>query len=151
MLLEVLIAFALVVLCAIPLIYPHTAMLKAQYQFVSKLELDHAVNLLYGNVLEKLYLNKLNWTDITQNPMEVTEEMLKEAHFLKPLPYQGTYTFIEDDHRPKKIGPYNLFQFTLVFSFISTALKKESEEIKQKNKIEYRYKVFLVRDLGRTP
>ena len=147
LLLEVLIAFIIVVFCAIPLVYPHTAMLKAQNQFVRKMELDHAVNLLYGNILEKLYLNKLNWTDINQTTFDITDEMWKEAHYNKPLFYKGTFAFVEEKHKPKKIENYNLFQFKLVFTFIPKELEKGKEELKQANKINYTYTVFIVRDL----
>lgn len=148
MLLEVLIAFAIVALCAIPLILPHAVMLKAQRQFVRKMELDHAVNLLYGNALEKLYLNKINWTDIIlQNPFEITSETLREAHYDKPLSYSGSYHFMEDKHKPEKLGNYNLFQFTLLFSFLPNEFKNSKDEVKQKNKVDYKYKVFIVRDL----
>lgn len=146
MLLEVLIAFVIVVLCAIPLIYPHTAMLKAQNQFVRKMELDHAVNLLYGHVVEKLYLNKFNWNDINMTAFDVTDEMLKEAHYDKPLQYQGSFAFIEENHKPKEIGNYNLYQYNLVFTFIPNELKNK-KELKPEDKLTYRYTVFLVRDL----
>lgn len=148
MLLEVLIAFAIVALCAIPLISPHAVMLKAQRQFVRKMELDHAVNLLYGNVLEKLYLNKINWTELTlQNPFEITPDLLKEAHYDKPFGYSGSYVFTEDKHKPEKLGNYNLFQFTLRFTFLPDEFKNSKDELKQKNTLEYKYKVFIVRDL----
>jgi hypothetical protein len=65
-LLEVLIAFALIALCVLPLIYPHVAIYKAQNKFARKLELDHVVNLLYGKVLEKLYMNTIPWADLAQ-------------------------------------------------------------------------------------
>jgi len=147
MLLEVLIAFVIVAFCALPLIYPHTAMLKAQYQFVRKMELDHAVNLLYGNVLEKLYLNKLNWTDINQTTFEITDAMLREAHYEKPLAFKGSYAFIEEKHKPKAMGNYNLFKFNLVFTFLPVEYQNSKEETKEANKIVYKYKVFIVRDL----
>lgn len=146
-LLEVLIAFALVALCAIPLIYPHTAMLKAQNQFVRELELDHAVNLLYGNVVEKLYLNKINWNDINHTTFEITESMLKEAGYDKPLGYKGKFAFIEEKHKPKKLGNYNLFKYNLIFTFIPNENLKSGGEAQEKNKRQFKYIVFIVRNL----
>ena len=63
-LLEVLIAFALIVLCVLPLIYPHVAMFKSQKAFIRKVELDHVVNLLYAKILEKLYMNSIPWQEL---------------------------------------------------------------------------------------
>lgn len=146
-LLEVLIAFAIVVLCALPLIYPHSVMLREQHQFVRELELDHAVNLLYGNIAEKLYLNKINWPDLNNNTFEISEAMLKEAHYDKPLGFKGSFAFIEEKHKPKKIGNYNIFKFNLVFTFIPNEYLKSDDKIKEKNKRVFKYIVFIVRDL----
>ena len=65
MLLEVLIAFTLVTLCILPLFYPLTGILKQQNEFITKIKLDHQVNLMYGNILAQLHANEIPWDNIT--------------------------------------------------------------------------------------
>ncbi len=144
--LEVLIAAVMVAFCVLPMIYPHVVMYKAESEFVRKMEVDHAVNLLYGNILEKLYLNKISWSDIQQNTFEVTDEMWQEVH-LTPLPFTVTYKFTEVKHKPKTIGNYNLFEFLLTFRFVPLRLKEADEEKQEEQAQIYEYTVFIVRDL----
>lgn len=148
-LLEVLIAFALIALCVLPLIYPHVAIYKAQNKFVHRLELDHAVNLLYGKVMEKLYMNTISWADLTQTTFPIDEGVLKEAQYDKPLYYTGSYNFTEHPPRfkPKDPGPYSLYLYKLTFNFVPNELAKEPSKIKETDRIKYQYDVFVVRDL----
>jgi hypothetical protein len=150
LLLEVLIAFALVALCALPLVYPHTAILKEQREFIRKVELDHVVNLLYANVMEKLYLNKISWSEIMQGSFDITEETLKEIDYNKPFHYAGNYSFSQKKYKPKKQGGYSHNLFTLTFHFLPKNLKNAEENKQKANKITYTYQVFIVRDLGQT-
>src|SRR5690349_12587266 len=100
-LLEVLIAFALVVLCALPLIYPHVFILKSEKAFVASIELDHAVNLLFANCLEKLYQNQIAWHQIESGKETTIESsLLEESGFNGYLPFNGTYKFVEEKHKP---------------------------------------------------
>jgi hypothetical protein len=148
-LLEVLIAFALIALCVLPLIYPHVAVYKAQNKFARKLELDHVVNLLYGKVLEKLYMNAIPWTDLAQTTFPVDEGILKEVLYDKTFYYTGSYNFSEEPPRfkPKDPGPYSLYLYQLTFNFIPNELAKEPDKIKETDRIKYKYDVFVVRDL----
>lgn len=144
MLLETMIAFALVVLCVLPLIAPHVGMLKVQRQFIRKIELDHAVNLFYASVLEQLFLNTIDWNELTQSSFPLSDQELQR------LRYEGSYNFIEVEPRFKPRdphAPYALYLVTLTFNFLPLELKKSSEEIQQKNLLKYRYEIFLVRDL----
>ncbi len=147
-LLEVLIACALVILCAIPLLYPHVEMLKAQREFTRKVELDHAVNLLYGSILEKLYLNKINWPDIMEKTFEIDQGMLQEAHYDKFLPYRGSYQFIVKAQKPKQIGNQNIFLFDLIFNFVPQQYKDKDAETQLNHTLRFKYKVFIGRNLG---
>ena len=64
LLLEVLISFAIIALCILPLLYPHVYILKSQQEMIRTVELDHVVNLIYASTLEKLYLNQIPWDTI---------------------------------------------------------------------------------------
>lgn len=64
LLLEVLICFALIALCALPLIYPHVFMLRSEKQYVNAIELDHFVNILFIDTLQKMYQNEISWAQI---------------------------------------------------------------------------------------
>ncbi len=149
MLLEVMIAFALVVLCVFPLLAPHVAMLKAERQFIRKVDLDHVVNILYADVLEKLYLNDLGWNDLMQTEFSIPNERIKSLGYSPLLGYEGSYNFKEVPPRfkPRDVNAlYSLFLFTLTFNFIPTELSQASEEEKEKGRLKYRYDVFVVRD-----
>lgn len=147
MLLEAMIAFALVVLCAIPLIAPHTAMLKAQRQFIRKIDLDNAVNLLYASVLEQLYLNTIGWNELTHRTFPIYKEDLQRLGFGNALGYEGSYQFHEVRHKPNdENAPYFLYLFKLTFSFLPDELSKATDDVKEKNTLKYIYEVFVVRD-----
>jgi hypothetical protein len=149
MLLETMIAFALIVLCVLPLLTPHIAMLKAERQFVRKIDLDHVVNLLYASVLEKLYLNEIGWNELMQNDFPITKEDLEKLGYSSLLAYQGSYNFKEVPPRfkPRDVNAdYSLHLLTLTFNFIPSELSQKEEEVKQKNLLKYQYKVFIVHD-----
>src|ERR1700722_13895 len=79
LMLEVLIAFALITLCATPLIYPHVSMIKAQKEFINKMKINHSVNLIYVNILEKLHRNEIPLQDIEDKKLfNVEAEELKD-------------------------------------------------------------------------
>jgi hypothetical protein len=146
LLLEVLIAFALIVLCVFPLISPHSVMLRSQSQFIRKIELDHLVNLLYGHITEQLYFNKIPWQDLENGTVfPVTNELLSAAGFTALLPFEGTYTFNEKKRKPKKddekVDEYVLYIFELKFAF------HPSGESPSKNDQIYTYQFFLARNL----
>lgn len=147
MMLEAMIAFALVVLCAIPLIAPHTAMLKAQRQFIRKIDLDHAVNLLYASVLEQLYMNTIGWNELLHRPFPILKEDLQRLGLSAALGYEGSYQFHVKEQKPKdENAPYKLYLFTLTFQLIPDEFSKKADDIKEKNTLRYTYEVFVVRD-----
>lgn len=149
-LLEVLIAFVLITLCVIPLIYPHIAIYKDQIKFTHKLELDHAVNLMYGKIIEKLYLNTISWNELTHATFPVDEGFLTEIRYNKPFFYQGSYTFSEKPptFKPKDpTSPYFLYLYKLTFRFIPVELAKTPEKIKESDILKYHYTIFVVKDL----
>lgn len=148
LLLEVLIAFFIVAMCVLPLIYPHTYILISQRKFISKVELDHLVNLLYGDILERMYKNEIRWQDIINKvEFEVDNTLLERVKFTKKLPYKGTFVFNEEKHKPDEGEaevPYAHYLLKLDFSFTS-------EQDKQEKPLKYHYKIFAVRNLAGAP
>lgn len=107
-LLEVMIAFALVVLCAIPLIYPHVFILRAEKQFVAEAALDHQVNLLYAEVMEKLYQNAIPLEEILEG---------KEIPVGTLLSFTGSYHFEVVKKKESSEKKHNAYLLRLVFQF----------------------------------
>lgn len=148
-LLEVLIAFALVVLCVLPLIYPQVFILKSEREFVDTIELDHAVNLLYGNRLQKLYLKEIDWDEIEEERrIPITDAMMKESGILREFPYKGEYQFFIIKRKPPKPEDH-LYLVRLIFSFTSTKKPKKVDNNSlvsdQSKKLTYAYDIFIER------
>lgn len=87
LLLEVMIAFALIVMCILPLIYPHTFILTSQRKFIHKVDLDHQVNRIYADIVERLYRNGIPWNDIISGTeFEVNDLLLQRLKLEKKTP-----------------------------------------------------------------
>ena len=114
---------------------------------VSRMELDHTVNLLYGEILEQLYLNRIRWSDIEQKRFKIDSAMLKKLNNGKSLPFQGEYYFREIKHRPSAIGYLNVFEWKLIFEFHSTSYREKLNQEKVEKPLEYSYNVLITRDL----
>ena len=116
MLLEVLISFALIVFCALPLIYPHVAILKSEREFVSVVEKDHLVNLLFIDVIEKLYLNEISFESIvSKKEFIVNDYELKKIGLQDPVPLVVTYTFKEIKSKVARDKKRTAYLFNLSF------------------------------------
>lgn len=131
-LIEILISFFLVIICILPLLYPHFYVLQDKEDFIKQIELDHQVNLLYGIILEKLYLNSISWTEITNGTtFEISPKMIPDG----TLVYPGTFTFkidkIKSNEEKSKIAGL----FNLIFNF----------QNKSKN-LSYSFKIFALKD-----
>ncbi len=143
LLLEVLIAFTLVVMAFLPMLYPHYYLLRAQREFIHKVDLDHLVNLAYADVTERLYRNEIPFFDLLGGrQFFIDDALLKRVGMDNQLPYKGTYKFSEKIHKPRKDEPvaYSLYLINLDFKFEK---EKPAKEV-----IDYHYKFFVVRDLG---
>lgn len=140
-LLEVLIAFALVALCALPLVYSHAYILRAEQEFIQKIKLDHVVNLLYADFYERLQTNEFPWDAfINKHPLPIDPVLLKQLNGDQAFPYEGMYYFEIMKHKPKgKDEPFTLNLLKLHFSFISKSVLKT---------YEYEYLIFAARRLG---
>jgi hypothetical protein len=140
-LLEVLIAFAIIVLCIIPLVYPHIAVVQSERKFLDKVELDHFVNLMFANSLQKLYENKIPWGDIESEKQIPIDEMQLQEMGLKTFPFEGSYRFELVKKKPPKPEDKALYLFDLIFSFKPKigAAAADAEPLK------YQYRVTIER------
>lgn len=147
-LLEVMIAFALVVLCVLPLIYPQVFILKSERQFLDTIDLDHTVNLLYGNRLQKLYLNEIPWEEIeSEKRISISKEMMQESGITSELPFKGEYQFFIIKRKPPKPEDH-LYLARLIFSFTSTKNITKKVQIANESepkKLTYAYDIFIER------
>jgi len=120
LLLEVLIAFTLVALCALPLIYPHVYLLSEQKRFVNTVELDHLVNLMYVELLEKFYNNEIAWNDIIEMrsfPIDTAFiARIRGKDTVKSFPYVGSYQLKEIKHKKNEEKYAALISLTFVFT-----------------------------------
>lgn len=142
-LIEVLIAFALAITCILPLIYPHVFMIKTQNQFIRKIELDNVVNVLYGEMIVALQLNRVPWNDIVdERRITLTEDQIKAAGYEGKLPYKGSYQFLTNKKKSNKEGTETAHLIDLTFTFIPDTVT-DAETLK-KQTLNYRYQIFLV-------
>lgn len=146
-LLEVLIAFALIALCVLPMIYPHVYILRSEKKFIATVELDHYVNLLYADRLQKLYQNEIPWQDIENGKeMPIDSQLLEAVGYKGDLPFTGFYKFIKIVQKPKKEADRAVYIFQLEFIFVAKPGYFLEKDLKEKNpKITYTYKVAVER------
>lgn len=154
LLLEVLIALAIIALCILPLLSPHATILNQQQLFLKKTHLDHAVNLLYVDVLEQLQKNIIPWQTIqTSAPIPVTPEMLKHAGYDQPLPFSGSFRFDVKPHEksgePSIKGNKNTgwYVYKLVVTFVFTA----NDAKKKAAKYIFPYRLTILRHTPNGP
>ncbi len=140
LLLEVLIAFTLLVLCILPLLYPLVYILNVQSGFINKIQLDHQVNLQYADIINRLYSNEIQWGDLNAGQPH-------EVNLSKDLPYKGTYVFGESIHKPSDEQPFMVYLKKLDFTFTPINPSK-NEEDREKETLKYHYDITIIRDLG---
>jgi Tfp pilus assembly protein PilV len=116
-LLEVMIAFALIALCALPLLYSHAYILKEQQEFLHKVKLDHVVSLLYAQFHEKLHNNEFSWDSLNDKiDHPIDPSLLTLLNDNNPLPYNGTFRF-EINRWKGSNKPFTLNLLNLTFTF----------------------------------
>lgn len=146
-LLEVLICFALVVLCFLPLIYPNVFILKKERESIALIDLDHAAALLYAQVLQKLYRNEIPWAAIeTSLVIPVDAKLLEESGYSGELPYGGTFQFVEVRKKlppEDKPGEKSAWLYRLVFTFSPKVEKTSALKEYQEPPIHYEYEVAI--------
>lgn len=131
LLLEVLIAFALVVLCIFPLIAPHVFILKSQYAFNRHIEMDQAASKLYTHILEKIYRQEIPWQAI-ENKSTFTLDDKDDS------PFKGSYQFSIVRHKGNDEKPFSA-------QVIQLDLKLIPQEEDNDNRTTYTYQFFAAR------
>ncbi len=116
LLLEVLIALGIVLVCIVPMLQPHLAMLMEEKRFIREVELDRVANVLYCDLLVNRFYRSppITWEDITSgrpNPLDSPE--------LTRLGYTGSY--MTAVRLPKKQeeqadSPLDLLKITFTFN-----------------------------------
>ena len=146
-LLEVLIAFALIALCILPLIYPHVFILRSENKFISTVELDHFVNLLYADTLQKLYQNDISWQDI-ENGSEISiDTQIAENKGFKNFPYIGSYKFSKVIKKTNSDTGKEAYLMALTYTFKTKPGFFLEKDLKDKTpKITYKYEIAIERN-----
>lgn len=95
-LLEIMVALALVTLCVLPLLAPRAFMLNEQRKLIQNMKLDHLVSLLYVEILEGLHKNEIAWNDVMGHAnFPINEALLTRLSADASIPYglSGSYRF----------------------------------------------------------
>lgn len=138
LLLEVLIALAIVVLCMFPLLYPHVGVIRSQQEMISAVQLDHLVSLHYGQILEKLYLKEIPWETLhSDKPIPIDKETIRALGIKETLPYKGSYHFVEIKHKPKKLEPNTPALYLFKISYEFEPIPKKPDE--KSKKYDYQF------------
>lgn len=148
-LMEVLIAFVLVTFCLIPLIQPHVGMLKEQHKFMSKIQLDHAVNLYTGHLIEKLHKSEIPWYMIEEGKvMPIENDVFQRLYPDQTLPFKGVYRFDIIKSKPKNVeaGASKAYLLKLNLYFLpGKAEHSIAEYTDKKNPYQYDVDLFVKR------
>lgn len=92
LLLEVLIALAIVILCAYPLLSTHFFIYKTEKKFATTAEVHRLVNSVFGYIVEQLYANKIPWKDLLEQTIyPLTDKEKKNLGFPADFPYEVAY------------------------------------------------------------
>lgn len=118
-LLEVLIAMALIALCILPLITPHIAMIREQQRMDAVMRLDHSVHLLYVDVIEQMHKNIIKWNQVMEGkPIPISDDMWERIGIQNKIPLQGFFRFQEIRHKPGKPAEWNAHHVKVIFFFM---------------------------------
>jgi hypothetical protein len=97
LLLEVLVAIAIVVLCIVPLLRPHLFILTEEKRFIREVELDRLVGILYANLLiEGFYHGNIKWDTIANG-----ESIPLDDPAVRDLGFTGSYKFSLEKKKAK--------------------------------------------------
>lgn len=136
LLLEVLIALALVALCAFPLLAPQMMMIRSEREFLHDIEADRVANTIFVNIVQKMYSNSITWQQLN-SPEEfpIDSNLLNEMSLPRGWPYAMTCRFKIGNQKP--VG--KPAQFALVEVWI-TMTPKEG------NPLTFFYEVFVEKE-----
>lgn len=140
LLLEVLIALAIVSLCAIPLIAPNLWLIKAEKEFLQTIENDRIAHLIFLHVVENLYNNVYSWENLKNNE-EIPFSLESIPAIPENWPFEVTVrskvaqskTGLTDEHS------FNLLEITITI--------KKTPEIKGEKDLIVKNLIFVERNL----
>ena len=138
LLLEIMIAFALIVVCALPLLAPQLWMVEKEKQAVREIEADRLANLVFVYLAEQLYSNEITWDQLISS----TRQELDIKGWLEPqlrsLYYTIQYEFRELKADIQDLGKSkHLFQLSVYFIPL----------LKNQKPLVFSYKLYVERDL----
>lgn len=140
-LLEVMIAVFLVVACALPALNAYVNMNKVQSDQVRLHQRDHLVHLLYSQLVEDLYRNRIQWADIQEGKQsELDEDLCKDVYDqFKKHSYQCFYRLSKrqskEENDPNQPNHY-LIQLDIT---IKDLLRAQD----QANHVDYQYWAYV--------
>lgn len=125
LLLELMIAFMLVVLCAFPLLYPHFYMIKAEKEAICTIELDRLIGFIYADIIVKLYRNEIPWSEIESNQAYPIDKLMLSNQLVQQLTatqYTGSYSFekIDKTQSDDINDPISHHHMKVVFTFTNS-------------------------------
>ncbi|NGX57618.1 MAG: hypothetical protein K940chlam3_00511 [Chlamydiae bacterium] len=121
LLLEVLIALALVALCAFPLLAPQLMMIRSERLFLDEIESDRIANIIFVNIAQQMYQNRITWEQLqNREAVPVGQDLLKGVTLTKNWPYEMTYRFGKPQTKPSGKPP----QFALFPVWITMTPKE---------------------------
>ena len=142
LLLEVLIAFAFVVIAVLPLIYPHFYIYQQQHKFIEKIDLDIAVNEAYAVIMEQLYLNQISWDMIEQKQwMPINEQFWAKVKHHENSPFRGNFQLQIVASKENKEERYGNYLLQLNLQLFPKHTKTPTEKIENANALIY--KIFV--------
>ena len=114
------ISFVLILFCLVPLIYPHLALYKEQTKFTKNIQIDYAVNLLYGELLEALHKRTIPFEHLTESrPVSIpisTETITKAGLDPKSTLYTVSLTAQKENFKGKT-GRYIVALVKFIYRF----------------------------------
>lgn len=148
-LLEVLIALMLVALCALPLIYPHVAVLIEQKKFIKTIKLDHAVTLMYAEIFDRMQRNEIDWSDIhEQRKFDVDDRLLQSTleneELIKSFSFKGSYQFGKPLHS-KGDKTLSIYLVPITFTFTPRVIINKDKS-KLEKELKYSATFFVARE-----
>lgn len=137
LLLEVLIALAIISLCLLPLITPHVLVYKIQKEFTQHLEMGNLANRFYGDILEQLHKNEIPWQTI-QDKVSMPLESLKLREGKNN--YEGTYQFHILEKKVNQETGWGVYHVALVLSL-------RNKNAKEGNRNSFKFSIPLIRHI----
>lgn len=141
-LLEIMIAFFIVSVCAIPLLAPNLWMVRAERSFSFQIEAGRMSSLLVQGLLELIYSNDIPWealNDKVRRPLPF--DIKKEYNLPSGWPYTVSYAFEERKHKKGQDNSQSFHLFYLDLFF------KPND---QDRELHFRYEIFVERKLKST-